>query len=272
MTAFFHHRSAVSASRSTASRARPQRRHDVLAEHVDERAAGLGRRGGSTRRRSPARRARRADRSATPGRTRRAPAGGRPPAARSWRPRRSARPARGPSTPAGRRRWSATGRGRRPRASSSVGAHDTCTCRYAGLPSPPLPRKASSTPRSASTSWLTVISPSAQLPTHAAVSAETAAPTSGGGVAGSVHSRARSTSTRPWWVTSSPANSARITSTHSLEALVAMRLVRPAIAGDVLVGRLAGAEGDPQPSGEHLRQAWPRPGRRSPGGSAAPAP
>ena len=36
-----------------------------------------------------------------------------------------------------------------------------------------------------------------------------------GGSAGSVHRRARSTWMRPWWVTSSPANSARMTSTHS---------------------------------------------------------
>ena len=43
----------------------------------------------------------------------------------------------------------------------------------------------------------------------------TAAPISGGGVSGRVHSLARSTVTSPSWLTSSPANSARITSTHS---------------------------------------------------------
>ena len=60
-----------------------------------------------------------------------------------------------------------------------------------------------------------VISPSAQPPAQPAVSTLTAVASSGGGSAGSVHSRARSTVTRPSWSTTSPANSARITSTHS---------------------------------------------------------
>ena len=55
-------------------------------------------------------------------------------------------------------------------------------------------------------------------------------------------------------MTSSPANSARMTSTHSRQAGVAHRLVRPASTGDVLVRRLARAEGDPQPAGVHLQQ------------------
>ena len=45
---------------------------------------------------------------------------------------------------------------------------------------------------------------------------------------------------------------------HDLHALGqaggAHRLVRPAITGDVLVRRFAGAEGDPQPAGVHLQQ------------------
>ena len=43
----------------------------------------------------------------------------------------------------------------------------------------------------------------------------TAAPINGTGSAGRVHSLARSTVTSPWWLTSSPASSARMTSTHS---------------------------------------------------------
>ena len=68
---------------------------------------------------------------------------------------------------------------------------------------------------SLSLGWLIVTNPSAQPPTQAAVAALTAAPIRGGGVSGSVHSRARSTRTRPRWVTVSPANRARMTSTHS---------------------------------------------------------
>ena len=60
-----------------------------------------------------------------------------------------------------------------------------------------------------------VASPSAQPPTHPAVSTLTAAPINGGGVSGRVQIRARSTVIRPWWLTSSPASRARITSTHS---------------------------------------------------------
>jgi hypothetical protein len=59
------------------------------------------------------------------------------------------------------------------------------------------------------------MSPSAHSAHHRAVSTLTAAPTRAGAWAGRVHSRARSTVTRPSWVTSAPASSARITSTHS---------------------------------------------------------
>lgn len=60
-----------------------------------------------------------------------------------------------------------------------------------------------------------MIRPSAQEPAQRAVSALTAAAYTGGGTAGRVHSRARSTSTNPRWLTHSPAKSARITSTDS---------------------------------------------------------
>ena len=60
-----------------------------------------------------------------------------------------------------------------------------------------------------------VISPSAHSPAQPAVSTLTAVASSGGGSAGSVHSFARSTRTSPSWSTTSPANSARMTSTHS---------------------------------------------------------
>ncbi len=60
-----------------------------------------------------------------------------------------------------------------------------------------------------------MISPSAHSAHQRAVSTLTAAPISAGGSSGRVHSRARSTVTSPSWLTSSPASSARITSTHS---------------------------------------------------------
>ena len=69
--------------------------------------------------------------------------------------------------------------------------------------------------RSCSTGALTVASPSAHAAAQRAVASLTAAPISGGGRSGSVHRRARSTTTCPRWLTSSPANSARMTSTHS---------------------------------------------------------
>jgi hypothetical protein len=73
---------------------------------------------------------------------------------------------------------------------------------------------------------LIVIRPSAHSPANPAVCALTAVASNGGGSAGRVHSLARSTVTSPWWLTTSPANSARITSTHSRS-----RAVRTALAG-----------------------------------------
>ena len=89
---------------------------------------------------------------------------------------------------------------------------------------------------------------------QAAVAGLTAAAMSGGGTSGSVQTRARSTVTSPSWLTSSPACRRRMTSTHSPQAGVADVLARPDVAGDVLVGRLAGAERRPEAARVHRRQ------------------
>jgi hypothetical protein len=94
------------------------------------------------------------------------------------------------------------------------------------LPSPPFSRKAEIIRSSFSRGWLTVARPSAHPPAIAAVSTLTAGPISGGGSAGSVKSFARSTRTRPSCDTVSPANSARMISTHS-----SSRALRVALSG-----------------------------------------
>ena len=68
--------------------------------------------------------------------------------------------------------------------------------------------------------------PSAQPAAQRAVASLIAPATSRGGSSGSDHSRARSTTTWPRCVTSSPAQSARITSTHSRS-----RAIRSALTG-----------------------------------------
>ena len=60
-----------------------------------------------------------------------------------------------------------------------------------------------------------VTRPSAQSAPSRAVATLTAGAMSGGWISGSVQICARSTVTRPSWLTSSPASSARMTSTHS---------------------------------------------------------
>ena len=81
-----------------------------------------------------------------------------------------------------RRRSCATGRARSRSASSSVGAHDTCTCSDAACRRrrPRGTRRASAA--AARRGALTVASPSAHSPPQRAVSSLTAAPSSGGGV------------------------------------------------------------------------------------------
>ena len=101
------------------------------------------------------------------------------------------------------------------RAVASSSAQAMCACSSTGLSSPPASRNASTTGRSSSRGRATVIRPSAHVPTRPAVSFETAAPISAGGVSGRLQTLARSTRTRPSCVTSSPRSSARITSTHS---------------------------------------------------------
>ena len=100
------------------------------------------------------------------------------------------------------------------RRASSVGAQERCTW-STRRPLPPPSRNASSKVRRWSRGALTVARPSAHEPAQRAVSTDTAAPMRGGGSDGRVHSRARSTTTRPRWLTSSPSKSARMTSTHS---------------------------------------------------------
>jgi len=63
--------------------------------------------------------------------------------------------------------------------------------------------------------WLIVTRPSAQSAAARAVGTVTAGAISAGGWSDRVQILARSTVTRPWWVTSSPASSARMIATHS---------------------------------------------------------
>ena len=99
-----------------------------------------------------------------------------------------------------------------------------------------------------SRAWKIVARPSDQPASQRAVGSLTAAPTSGGGSAGSVHSRARSTCTSPWCVTSSPANSARMTSTHSRR-----RALRVALSGQ-RSPVMCSLEASPLPSAIHSRR------------------
>ena len=230
---------------------------------VDERPAAPGRRGGSTRRRSRAstssarwsRCQAGSDETSTcsatsSGRTKR---GGLSKCSTSSRSQHSG----GSKTLV--RHWSwATAI-----ASSSVGAHDTCTWRYAGLPSPPLlAERAEHAPQGVERLADGDQARRPMPPTHAAVSARRRRRRAAaeGRPAGSTAGRDRRV-TRPWWVTSSPANSARITSTHSPSRRRAHRLVRPTASGDVLVGRLAGARARPTAGRGTSRRAWLRPGR-----------
>ena len=115
------------------------------------------------------------------------------------------------------------------------------------MPSPPPSRNAAIIRSSFSRGWLIVTSPSAHSPHQRAVDSETAAPTSAGGSAGSVHSFARSTRTSPSWSTTSPASSARMTSTHSRSRAARTRL---AGHGSPVMCSL---EASPVPSATHSR-------------------
>ena len=136
------------------------------------------------------------------------------------------RPSAGPTGAAAGTGWCATGR-RRCRAPAARPAPTTGG--PGGTPACPRRRRRGrrrATRSSCSRGWLIVTSPSAHSPAQPAVAALTAAPISFGGCAGSVHSRARSTVTSPSWSTTSPANSARMTSTHSRR-----RALRVALSG-----------------------------------------
>ena len=95
-----------------------------------------------------------------------------------------------------------------------------------GLPSPPPARKASKVRRRSSGGLATVSRPSAQGATQPAVSGVIAAPKRAGGRRRPRIEFASSTRIRPRWVTVSPAQRARITSTHSLS-----RALRVALSG-----------------------------------------
>ncbi len=132
-------------------------------------------------------------------------------------------------------------------ASCSLGAHERWTCSTSRLPSPPLERNAAIICSSLARGWLTVTRPSAHSPTQRAVSTLIAGPTSGGGCRGSVCSFARSTRTSPSCETVSPANSARITSTHSRR-----RAVRVALSGHGSPV-MCSLDASPVPSATHSR-------------------
>ena len=122
------------------------------------------------------------------------------------------------------------------------------------MPSPPLERNAAIISSSLARGWLTVARPSAHSPTQR----------------GRVHADRRPDQRRRLRrqrVQLGPVDPhqpvvrdrlAGEQRAHDLDALaqagVAGGLVGPRVAGDVLVGRLAGAERDPQPPGEHLAQ------------------
>ena len=139
------------------------------------------------------------------------------------------------------------------RASSWVGAQLRWICSRAG-PRPPASRYAASTFSRTSRGWLTVMRASAHSACRAAVAGVTAGPTSGGTVSGRVHSRPRLTVTRPSWLTSSPASSRRMTSTHSRR-----RSSRTSLRGQTapVTRSLAASpepERGPEATGEHLRE------------------
>ena len=102
--------------------------------------------------------------------------------------------------------------------------------------------------------WFTVTSPSAQAAARRAVSTLTAGAMSGGLVSGTSQIRACSTVTSPWCVTSSPAWSRRMMSTHSSSRRCRVSFGGHGLAGDVLVHVLAAARGHPEAAGKHVRQ------------------
>ena len=104
------------------------------------------------------------------------------------------------------------------------------------MPRPPASRYAATISRSLSCGWFTVTSPSAQSARARAVAgADRGADQQRAGSSGSVHSLARSTVTSPSWLTSSPASSARMTSTHSRSRASRTSLRGQRLPGDVLV-------------------------------------
>ena len=124
----------------------------------------------------------------------------------------------------------------------------------------PAPSRNASRTRAASAgSWFTVISAVGPAsPTHAAVAGDTAAPSRRGG-AGRQRPQPGPVDLDEPVVGHLLAGEQRPDDVDALaEPGRARRLVRPAVAGDVLVRRLAGAERHPEAAGEHLRQRGDR--------------
>ena len=69
-------------------------------------------------------------------------------------------------------------------ASRSLASNESAACKYIGFPSPPPARKLSTTFFSSASGRAMVMRPSAQLPTHSALLALTAAPMSSGARSG----------------------------------------------------------------------------------------
>ena len=126
------------------------------------------------------------------------------------------------------------------------------------------------TRRSWSSGWTMVMSPSAHAATRAALSTDTTGASSFGCCSGQVP--------EPGPVDGDEAVVADLLAGEQapddvdalVEPLVAQLLAGPAVAGDVLVARLAAAERHPEPTLEHLRRGSRSSAPPPPGGSAGP--
>ena len=156
----------------------------------------------------------------------------------------------------GRTRSCATGRGRSRAPRRRSPPSDRCTW----TDEPACPRRRSrgrrrAPARSVSRGWLIVISPSAQLrqPTRPSLGSPPRRAAAAAPAAASTAARGRPC-TSPSWSTTSPANSARMTSTHSRSR--ALRIALRGHGSPVMCSleNFARAERDPEPPREHLRE------------------
>ena len=253
MTAVFHHRSLVSVIFTAPSSAPAAAR----VRRGPGRPTGRCRRRGGRRDRTRARPARRSGRPARRRRRRRARLCA---AARRSGRRRAHRTPRAARCPTATRVIAECRHCSRAtcRAAASVSSRETCTCSTRGTGAAGIRRTPPRPFSSMSGGCATVARPSAHPATHAAVSAVTAAPRSGGGAqAGSRRAR-DAPSISPLRETSRPASSSRMTSTDCLEPARSVGLRRPFVAGHVLVHGLAAAERRPESTGEHLLEGRDR--------------